>query len=266
MRRNCLAGFGLRTQFAQRIGARPKFFGQAAAARLSLQLMISDLWLFSKRHSTASRALAPAFDQRHPDCSNRFPTMRLQAPSRRRIRPAIRVRGRGRSAFCLCWPRSSGCRPRRLLPELRPADGAVQPVREDAEEGTPAAIGFWWGSTAPEFRCSRARSRARLASRRAPTPCSPANAASKACVGPTSSNGGLVAVPSAQKMGCSLENFNFIVEMVNCSVQEGRKSAGELTASRRRRWNWCRCRLRLVERSAIFESPAPRLQRCRNRT
>ena len=250
--------------------------------------MISDLWLFSKRCSTASRALAPAFDRRHPDCSNRFPTMRLQAPSRRRIRPAIRVRGRGRSAFCLCWPRSSGCRPRRLLPELRPADGAVQPVREDAEEGTPAAIGFWWGSTAPEFRCSRARSRARLASRRAPTPCSPANAASKACVGPTSSNGGLVAVPSAQKthmvglwpsapdhetgsgaaarsgwrfpagsskmrggsgqsgrlifgdcvpaqkMGCSLENFAFIVEMIDGSVQKGLKSGGELTASRRR--------------------------------
>ena len=29
----------------------------------------------------ASTALAPAFDQRHPDCLNRFPTMQLQALS-----------------------------------------------------------------------------------------------------------------------------------------------------------------------------------------
>ena len=46
--------------------AHPKFFGQTAAARLSLQLMIPVLRLFSKRHSTASKALASAFDRRHP--------------------------------------------------------------------------------------------------------------------------------------------------------------------------------------------------------
>ena len=146
------------------------------------QLMISGLRLFSKRHSTASMALAPAFDRRHPDCPNRFPTMCLQALPRRRIRPAIRVRGRGRSAFGACWPHSGGRRSRRLPPELRPADGAVRPIREDAEEGTSAA---------PEFRCSRARS----ASRREPTPCPPPDAASKTCAGPTSSIGGPVMPP-----------------------------------------------------------------------
>ena len=99
------------------------------------RLMISGLRLFSKRHSTASMALAPAFDRRHPDCPNRFPTMCLQTLPRRRIRPAIRVRGRGRSAFGPCWPRSGGRGPRRLPPELRPADGAVRPDRKDAEEG-----------------------------------------------------------------------------------------------------------------------------------
>ena len=130
------------------------------------QLMISGLRLFSKRHSTADRALATAFDRRHPDCSNRFPTMCLQTLPRRRIRPAIRVRGRGRSAFGPCWPRSGGRGPRRLPPELRPADEAVRPGREDAEEGTSAT---------PEFRFSRARS----ASGREPTPCSPPDAASK---------------------------------------------------------------------------------------
>ena len=146
------------------------------------RLMISGLRLFSKRHSTASMALAPAFDRRHPDCPNRFPTMCLQALPRRRIRPAIRVRGRGRSAFGACWPHSGGRRSRRLPPELRPADGAVRPIREDAEEGTSAA---------PEFRCSRARS----ASRREPTPCPPPDAASKTCAGPTSSIGGPVMPP-----------------------------------------------------------------------
>ena len=33
---------------------------------------------------------------------------------RRRIRPAIRTFGRGRSTFGSCWPRGSGRRPRRL--------------------------------------------------------------------------------------------------------------------------------------------------------
>ena len=102
------------------------------------RLMISGLRLFSKRHPAASRALATAFDRRHPDCSNRFPTMCLQTLPRSRIRPAIRVRGRGRSAFGPCWSRSGGRGPRRLPPELRPADGAVRPIREDAEEGTSA--------------------------------------------------------------------------------------------------------------------------------
>ena len=150
------------------------------------QLMISGPRLFSKRHPAASKAQASAFDRRHPDCSNRFPTMHLQTLPRRRIRPAIRVCGRSRSAFGPCWPRSGGCVPRRLPPELRPADGAVRPVREDAEEGTSAA---------PEFRCSRARPRARPANRRAPTPCSPPDAASKTCAGPTSSIGGPVMPP-----------------------------------------------------------------------
>ena len=145
-------------------------------------MAISGLRLFSKRHSTASRASASAFDRRHPDCSNRFPTMCLQTLPRRRIRPAIRVRGRGRSAFGPCRPRSGGRGPRRLPPELRPADGAVRPAREDAEEGTSAM---------PEFRCSRARS----ASGREPTPCPPPDAASKTCAGPTSSIGGPVMPP-----------------------------------------------------------------------
>ena len=202
MRRNCLAGFGLRTQFAQRIGARPKFFGQAAAARLSLQLMISDLRLSLKRRSTASRALAPAFDRRHLDCSNLFPTMRLQALSRCRIRPAISVRGRGRSAFGPCWPRSSVCGPRRLLPEFAVGgwSGTADPGRCRGRDARGKRV--LMGATAPEFRCSRAR--VRLASRRVPTPRSPSNAASKTYVVPTSSNGGLVAVPSAQKKGILL--------------------------------------------------------------
>ena len=146
------------------------------------QLMISGLRLFSKRHSTASRALSPAFDRRHPGCSNRFPTMCLRTLPRRRIRPAIRVRGRGRSAFGPCWLYSGGRRSRRLPPKLRPADGTVRPIREDAEEGTSAA---------PEFRCSRSKS----ASRREPAPCSPPDAASKTCAGPTSSIGGPVMPP-----------------------------------------------------------------------
>ena len=46
---------------------------------------------------------------------NQLPTMYLQRRfPRRLIRPAIRASGRGRIAFCLCWPHSSGCRPRRL--------------------------------------------------------------------------------------------------------------------------------------------------------
>ena len=130
-----------------RVGRIPYFLVMQLRAAFP-QLMISGPRLFSKRHQTASRALAPAFDRRHPDCSNRFPTMRLQTLPRHRIRPAIRVRGRGRSAFGPCRPRSGGRKPRRLPPELRPADGAVRPVREDAEEGTSAA---------PEFRCSRGR-------------------------------------------------------------------------------------------------------------
>ena len=34
--------------------------------------------MFSRQHLMASAALVPAFDQRHPDCLNRFPTMRLR--------------------------------------------------------------------------------------------------------------------------------------------------------------------------------------------
>ena len=45
---------------------RPKFLGQAAAARLALQLRKSAQRLLSIQHLTASRALAPAFDQRQP--------------------------------------------------------------------------------------------------------------------------------------------------------------------------------------------------------
>ena len=37
--------------------------------------------MFSKQHLMASTALAPAFDQRHPDCLTQFPTMQLQALS-----------------------------------------------------------------------------------------------------------------------------------------------------------------------------------------
>ena len=120
--------------------AHSKFFGHATARGIP---PIDDFGprLFSKQHQTSNRALAPAFDRCHLECSNRFPTMCLQTLSRRRIRPAIRVCGRGRSAIGPCWFRSGGCRTRRLLPELRPTDDAVRPIREDAEEGTTDGSG-----------------------------------------------------------------------------------------------------------------------------
>ena len=60
----------------------PIFLGSAATEQKSLQSMISDLRLFSMQHSTASRALASAFNRRHPvwprkkigctPCDNKF--------------------------------------------------------------------------------------------------------------------------------------------------------------------------------------------------
>ena len=38
--------------------------------------------MFSKRHPMAGTALAPAFDQRPPDCSNRFPRCRIRSAGR----------------------------------------------------------------------------------------------------------------------------------------------------------------------------------------
>ena len=60
--------------------------------------------MFSRQHPAASRALAPAFDQRHPDSLNRLPAMRLQALSAMPD-PTVSPRFlscRGRSAFGSC--------------------------------------------------------------------------------------------------------------------------------------------------------------------
>ena len=54
--------------------ARVKFLGQAAATRQARQSRKSAHRLLSMQHLTASRALAPAFDQRQPDRLNRLPT------------------------------------------------------------------------------------------------------------------------------------------------------------------------------------------------
>ena len=53
----------------------------AAAPRQAFQSGKSAQRLFSMQDSVASRALAAAFDQRHPACLNRLPTVCLQAPS-----------------------------------------------------------------------------------------------------------------------------------------------------------------------------------------
>ena len=57
------------------------FLGQAAAARQALQSRKSGQRLFSRQHLTASRALAPAFDQWRPARLKRLPTICLQALS-----------------------------------------------------------------------------------------------------------------------------------------------------------------------------------------
>ena len=56
----------------------PIFF---AAARQVLHSRKSGQRMFSRQHLVASRALAPAFDQRHPAVLNRLPKMCLQALS-----------------------------------------------------------------------------------------------------------------------------------------------------------------------------------------
>ena len=57
------------------------FFGQAAAALQALESRKSIQRLFLKQHLTASKALAPAFDQWHSAPLNRPPPIRLQALS-----------------------------------------------------------------------------------------------------------------------------------------------------------------------------------------
>ena len=59
----------------------PIFFGYTAAARQAFHSRKSGQRKFSRQHLVASRALAPAFDQRHPASLNRLPTMCLQALS-----------------------------------------------------------------------------------------------------------------------------------------------------------------------------------------
>ena len=54
--------------------------------------------MFSRLHPLASTLLARAVDERHPAPLSRLPTVRLQALSRCRIRPAGRASDRGRSA------------------------------------------------------------------------------------------------------------------------------------------------------------------------
>ena len=59
--------------------------------------------MFLERHPTAGRALASAFDQRHPACLNRFPPMRLQAFSTTPDPTGKPRSGRGHDAFGPCW-------------------------------------------------------------------------------------------------------------------------------------------------------------------
>ena len=49
----------------RQLGASHTFFCYAATERKTLQLMISNLRLFSRQHLMTSRALASTFDQRH---------------------------------------------------------------------------------------------------------------------------------------------------------------------------------------------------------
>ena len=58
------------------------FFGYAAAAQRVLQSRKSGQGKFAGQHPMASRALAPAFDQRHPAFLNRLPTTCFQALSK----------------------------------------------------------------------------------------------------------------------------------------------------------------------------------------
>ena len=111
-----LSGVFPPVQFAVQDRVRPIFFGQEAAARQSLQSMISGLRSFSIQHSATSRALAPAFDQRHPDLLKRHPTICLQELSTLPD-PTGNPRFRQRSqAFDPCWPRIGRCRSQRLCP------------------------------------------------------------------------------------------------------------------------------------------------------
>ena len=72
----CVDGFRSDTKYIS-----PIFLVQVAATRRSLQSRKSAQRLFSMQHLTASRALAPAFDQRHPARLKRLPTVCLQALS-----------------------------------------------------------------------------------------------------------------------------------------------------------------------------------------
>ncbi len=63
---------GFKRNLRSELGRIPNFLGRQP--RLSLQLMISGLRLFSKRHSTASKAPASAFDRRHPVCPKKYGT------------------------------------------------------------------------------------------------------------------------------------------------------------------------------------------------
>ena len=71
--------------------------------------------MFSGQHPTSSRALVPALDQRcpapfEPAADDVLASSFHDAGSDR----AVRASGRGFSEFGPCWPRSIGCRPRRL--------------------------------------------------------------------------------------------------------------------------------------------------------
>ena len=80
----------------------------------------------------------------------------------------------------------------------RPASPAARPARTECTATSAASADCrsdpaWWKTSASTSSGTTGR-------KRAPTPCSPPYAASKTCVGPTSSIGGLVAPqPPAQK-------------------------------------------------------------------